>query len=182
MNTINNTAQVSGASVRIFMEAMGKVKEMALGILQKHNIDTNVPMESWVDLNKWINALKEIEQRFGPATMFNIGKTVPSVIAFPPQVNSFESAMNGLNYSYLLTHRGIPNSDKYYKFRMTGQKSAIMECDNPYPSDFDRGLLSGMTRKFPPAGVVGMVDVKLDESVPSRKTSGKSCVFKMSWK
>jgi hypothetical protein len=39
-----------------------------------------------------------------------------------------------------------------------------MQCKNPYPCDFDRGIIVAMARKFEPS-----VKVELDTSKPSRK-------------
>lgn len=43
-------------------------------------------------------------------------------------------------------------------------KKIIMQCKNPYPCDFDRGIIISMARKF-----VGNVKVVPDETKPSRK-------------
>lgn len=179
ISTANINAEVIGGSVQIIIQAMGNVREMGLKILKENGIDTNIAPDGWVNLDKWINSLKVIEKSFGPNTLFMIGKKVPEIIQFPKL--DFESAMNSINMSYLGTHKNLDKTINYYKFTRKGDKAATVICTNPYPSDFDRGLISGLSRKFPPTNAKGIVDVQLDETKPSRKTGGTSCTFNLTW-
>ena len=54
-----------------------------------------------------------------------------------------------------------------------------MECRNPYPCDFDQGLIDAMVRRFAPAGSVPKVTH--DASKPCRNKQGDSCTFLISW-
>lgn len=177
---IPNNAEVIGGSVQIIIQAMGNVKEMGLRVLKENGVDTNVPPDGWVNLEKWINSLKAIEKSFGPNTLFMIGKKVPEIIPFPKL--DFASAMNGININYLNSHKNIDKAASYYKFTKKGEKSAIVVCTNPYPSDFDRGLIAGLSRKFAPANTTSLVEVELDTTLPSRKSGAVSCTFNLIWK
>ncbi|MBN2348542.1 MAG: hypothetical protein JXJ22_06890 [Bacteroidales bacterium] len=44
------------------------------------------------------------------------------------------------------------------------KKKLVMQCKNPYPCDFDRGIITTMGRKFEAS-----TTVLLDTSKPSRK-------------
>jgi hypothetical protein len=54
-----------------------------------------------------------------------------------------------------------------------------MVCHNPYPSDFDQGIIYAVARKFAPKG--DFPSVKLDETAPTRKKGGDSCTFLVTW-
>lgn len=58
-------------------------------------------------------------------------------------------------------------------------KKAVMECKNPYPSDFDRGIIITMVRKF--SFKSSNILVELDESKPTRLNGADSCIFLITW-
>jgi hypothetical protein len=57
---------------------------------------------------------------------------------------------------------------------------AEMECKNPYPSEFDRGIITAMARKFKPRESL-LVSVELDNAKPSRMKGADSCTYKIKW-
>jgi hypothetical protein len=60
------------------------------------------------------------------------------------------------------------------------QRKAEMVCRNPYPSDFDRGILTAMAERFKPADSVS-TEVILDLSKESRLNGADSCTYLISW-
>jgi hypothetical protein len=70
----------------------------------------------------------------------------------------------------------------YYKLTDYNQKLrlASMECKNPYPSDFDKGIIATMCRKFKPGDAL-VVNVELDKNEPSRINGADQCTYKISW-
>lgn len=174
-------AEVVGASVQIIIQSMGRVKDMGLKILQENDVNINVPLDGWVNLSSFIRSLEQIGTKFGPNTLYMIGKTVPEIIQFPPMINGFESAMGSINISYLNSHRNIDKTYPYYSFKKEGERKASVHCDNPYPSEFDRGLITGLARKFPPKNISGPMDAHLDRGKPTRKEGANSCTFVMTW-
>ena len=64
----------------------------------------------------------------------------------------------------------------HYAFRRDGPRSGVMVCNTPYPSDFDRGIVAGVARKFRPNATV-----VIDETKPSRKRGAHSCSYIIAW-
>jgi hypothetical protein len=64
----------------------------------------------------------------------------------------------------------------HYAFHRDGTRSGVMVCNTPYPSDFDRGIVTGVARRFRAHATVVM-----DESQPSRKRGGESCTYLVAW-
>jgi hypothetical protein len=54
-----------------------------------------------------------------------------------------------------------------------------MVCANPYPCDFDRGIVEAMAGRFRPQGSVPVV--RHDGAQPCRKTGGESCTYLIRW-
>ncbi len=67
-----------------------------------------------------------------------------------------------------------------YGFEKISDTVIRMVCNNPYPSDFDRGIIDSMAQKFKPAGTA-IVIVKLDDSQPTRKKGADSCTYTVKW-
>ena len=76
-----------------------------------------------------------------------------------------------------MNHRG--GEIGHYTFTKTGDKRATMVCRNPYPCDFDRGIVEAMAQRFRPQGSI--VKVQHDSTKPCRKSQSDSCTYLVSW-
>ena len=54
----------------------------------------------------------------------------------------------------------------------SGPRKITAVCENPYPCDFDRGLLSAVATRFERAA-----RVTHDDAAPCRKTGANSCTY-----
>ena len=57
---------------------------------------------------------------------------------------------------------------------------AIMECNNPYPSNFDKGIIKSLSDKYKPENAI-VIKVELDGSKPTRLHGANSCTFNINW-
>ncbi len=187
---INPDVEVNGETVISVIDGIA-LKSMAIDILSKNGIkDPKAGL--WYSQQNWLNAFKEISQRLSPLALFSIGSKIPENAKFPPQINSIEKALGAINVAYHMNHRlngkilFDPQSGKlhegigHYIFAMQGDgKEAKMTCPNPYPCDFDRGIISGMAKKFKPSG--SSVQVIHNDSAPCRKKGSESCEYFIKW-
>jgi hypothetical protein len=72
------------------------------------------------------------------------------ITAFPPAVNSVESALPGLGIAYNTDHRY--HTETGWIVEIVGPGKALMTADNPYPDDQHYGLLWALVRRFSPEG------------------------------
>jgi hypothetical protein len=79
--------------------------------------------------------------------------------------------------AYHMNHRNGEIGE--YKYEKTGERSAKITCTNPYPDEFDKGLIFQMGRKFAPAGAA--VAIKYDETKPNRSKGSDSTTYLVSW-
>ena len=77
-----------------------------------------------------------------------------------------------------MNHRG--GEIGRYKFESLGSNSAKIICNNPYPCDFDMGIISAMARRFLPSTSTG-VTVEHLESSKCRKTGNDNCSYIVKW-
>lgn len=171
--------EVSGEAVLAVVNALEAGKGTRLKILSKHGIVNPQPHE-WYSQEAWLNAFKEISETFGIHTLFAIGEAIPENAIFPPEIDNLRKSLDSIEIGYHLNHRG--GEIGHYtlaEFNET-KRSAIIICNNPYPSEFDRGIITTMTRKFVPGDSV-IFDVQLDTTKETRLQGGNSCTFVVTW-
>ncbi len=171
--------QVLGQTISSIITAVPNGQEERKLILSKNGI-TNIQADKWYSQEAYLNAFKEIANTIGPSTLFAIGKAIPENAKFPPQIDSLEKALNAVDMAYKMNHKG--GDIGHYKVTSfdTKLRTATVECKNPYPSEFDRGLLTTMLRRFKPSNSI-KYDVVLDATQPTRVSGGDSCTFKVTW-
>jgi len=171
--------EVIGQTVLSVITALPAGQDSRKEILARHGIQ--VPDAStWYAQKDYLNAFKEIAENVGPHTLFSIGKSIPEDAIFPPQIDSLEKALQSIDIAYNMNHRG--GDIGYYKLTHFDAKNKIarFECKNPYPSEFDRGIITTMVRKFRPADSF-RDSVVLDTTKPTRLKGADSCSYTITW-
>lgn len=171
--------EVNGQTASAIIEAVTLGKEHRIAVLAKHGI-VNPRADVWYLQKKWLMAFEEIASTIGQSTLFNIGKAIPETAKFPPEIDTLEKALHAIDMAYKMNHRG--GEIGYYKVLSfdSKQRQAIMECKNPYPSEFDRGIIMAMLRKFRPKDSI-RYDVVLDLSKPTRLNGSDACSYTITW-
>jgi len=168
--------EVNGETVLSVIDGMGPYKQNGEQILRDNGIN-DAQAGKWYPQQAWLNAFKSISEKIGVATLLAIGKTIPENAQWPPQIDTIEKALGSIDMAYHMNHRGGDIGS--YKFESTGTNSGKMICNNPYPSEFDQGIIFAVARKFAPKSV--FPSVKLDEHSPTRKNGADSCTFLVTW-
>ena len=168
--------EVLGEVVLSFVNVMGAFKGIALGILKDHGVD-DPQGDQWYSQQAWLDSFQTIAKQVGPNTLYQIGRQIPSQHYFPPGVDTIESVLSELDGAYRESHRG--GEVGHYRFRVLGMRTGQMTCDNPYPCDFDRGIIQALAEKFEPPGA--LVDVRHEDAAPCKKQGAESCVYTISW-
>ena len=104
---------------------------------------------------RWLAAFEEIANGIGPRACYQIGRNIPKYAVFPPSIKDIHSSIASVDVAYHLNHRkqgkvmfdpgtgkklkGIGN---YGYQPVAGQRKIVSVCENPYPCDFDRGILT----------------------------------------
>jgi len=168
--------QVNGQTVLSVMKGMGAFAPTAGQILARHGI-TSPEAQGWNSQQAWLDAFKEIAQSIGPRTLNRIGVSIPNTAKFPPGLDTIDKALALIDVAYHMNHRG--GEIGHYKFQKAGERKGVLECRNPYPCDFDRGIVEAMAKLFAPKG--SAPTVAHDASKPCRAKNGDSCTFLISW-
>lgn len=187
--------EVNGQTVFSIVDGMGNFKPVAIkhllgvGITKGTNNDIGIDLNSWYSQDKWLEAFENIANNIGDSILFQIGQAIPRNAQFPPWVQDIDGAIKSIDIAYHMNHRknGKPLFDPetmemtegigHYGYESIENKNMIIsECNNPYPCDFDRGIIDTMAKKFElKANVVH------DDSKPCRKKGADSCTYLITW-
>lgn len=170
--------EVNGETVRSVIDGMGAFKLQAKKLLAQHGIPDPLAGR-WYPQQAWLDAFRAISEKLGDATLFAIGKAIPRNAKFPPGVDSLGKALASIDAAYRMNHRG--GDIGRYVLKRTGECAAVVICENPYPCEFDRGIVSAMTERFRPKGCSHKARVRHDPEAGCRKRGGERCVFRIAW-
>ena len=171
------SVEVNGETVLAVVKGLGAFKERAMKLLAENGIPDIKP-GGWYNQQSWLNVFKVVAEKLGPATLYMIGKEIPESANFPPGIDSIEKGLSLIDIAYHMNHRGGEIGE--YKFVKIGDKKAKMICANPYPCDFDRGLIEAVARKFKTKEILS-VNIKHDDTQPCRKKGHDSCSYNIDW-
>ncbi|MBU2523972.1 hypothetical protein KKG71_02145 [Patescibacteria group bacterium] len=186
---INPSVEVNGQTVFAIVDGMGDMKNMAFQILEENGISDLKP-ENWYSQQSWLDAFKQISEKIGPATLNEIGKKIPENAKFPPEINDIHKALASIDVAYHLNHRldgeimfdtengSMKVGIGHYRYRKISDRCAEVECYNPYPCEFDKGIVTAMAQKFKPADSYG---IEVDSSGKCRKNGDESCTYRVRW-
>ena len=138
--TLPPDAVVSGGDVLSMLAATGAFRKTADQLLAEHGI-ADVQATGWYPLAAYAEVMRELEQRVGPNTLFRIGKEIPSHIAMPPGLDTFERVAASFGPAFSMNHRNAGSGRIDYE--ISAPDSATIVSGTPYPCDFDRGVIMG---------------------------------------
>ncbi len=168
--------EVNGQTVLSVVNGMGTMKSMGLKFLSEAGISDPDP-GGWYPQQKWLDAFKLISEKVGKNTLRSIGKSIPESAKFPPQINDIHSALSAIDMAYKMNHR--KGEIGVYAYKKIGDKEAEVTCKNPYPSEFDEGIIESMSKKFAKPGE--HPTISLENAATSRRSGGDSCIFRIVW-
>lgn len=174
----DDKVMVTGEAILSVVNALSSNKEKRVKILKKHNIDPE--LDQWYNQQDWLDAFKEMYEEIGTTTLFLIGKAIPKNANWPDSIKTLEDALKSIDIAYHMNHKG--GDIGHYELAKYDDEShiAVMICRNPYPSDFDRGIISYMLRKYKPNYSYDY-GVYLDKSKETRLMGGESCTYNIYW-
>jgi len=192
---IEQGIEVNGNTVYAIVDGFGTYKSMAEKILLAENIGEmkndkyHIEMDKWYSQAAWLSAFEKISHKLGANVLFTIGQKIPQNATFPDWVKDIHSAVKSIDIAYHMNHRKngkvmfdpatgimLEGIGHYGYEAIQGKNMIISVCDNPYPCDFDRGIISAMATKFEFTS-----SVKLDSSKASRKDGSDISTYIITW-
>jgi hypothetical protein len=165
--------EVNGETVLSILDGMGAFQAIGTAMLAQCGI-ASPKAGGWYRQQDWLDAFRLIAQKVGDATLFEIGRKIPENAQFPPEVDSIEKALAAIDLAYHMNHRS--GEIGHYSFTPIGPREGRMVCDNPYPTEFDRGIIETMALKFAP-----YVEIEVDRGRSSRRSGGDVDSYRIFW-
>lgn len=139
--------QVSGRAILNAINYLSEFKLTLDGLLKDQNL-VNLEEDGWYDEQAWLNVLQIISKKYGPNTIFTLGKGVGANL--PKMECDFETLLGKVDFFYKKNH--INGEVGYFTLENYDgvKKCAKMKMHTPYPPEYGKGVLIEMTRKFKP--------------------------------
>jgi hypothetical protein len=146
-----------------------------------------IQTDAWYTQQAWLDALHEIDQRFGPEILFNIGAEIPNHAVFPILAVDVHTAVASIDIAYHLNHRRdgrimydpvtqqMLEGIGHYGYERLGDTHILSTCMTPYPCEFDLGIVATMARRFEPRTIVEHVGSEC------RRHGAQACTYSLRW-
>jgi hypothetical protein len=167
---------VSGSLICALVASIADKSHEVEDILTAHNLQAPQPA-AWYSLQSYLQVLQDISKKMGPHWLFNIGKNILAQATLPTH-----DLQEILQYIDALHQPDATGKNMYYKLLSYSedQKEAHVECRNPFPCYFDRGILTSVFRNFQ-RNDVQSVHVTLDNHLPSRLAGAPVSYYTVLW-
>jgi hypothetical protein len=174
-----SNSEVSGKMVSAVLKAVPGQEAKIRSMFAQNNIE-NPEDGKWYAMQDYLNAFQEIFKTFGPSVLFSIGKFLPKNGSFSTPQNSLANAINQMDTFYHEWHRGGEVGHYRLVSYSNERKEAKIECKNPYPCYFDRGILTAISKEYKPDGA-SLINVELDSSRPNRLAGSDVSYYNIVW-
>jgi predicted hydrocarbon binding protein len=183
--------ELLGQALEFMVAGFRIMPSVGLRILTKHGLVKRGPdgkpafdREGWFPQQAGLDAFKAIYNEVGSYTIFEIGRQLGLQVYCPPAVNDVESVMKWMDVSYHLFHRKdgkimydvatgrMAEGIGHYTNERRGDNTIVVTALNPYPCDFDLGIVTGDVERFAPQG-----RVVHDDRAPCRKKGADACTY-----
>ncbi len=166
--------EVSGAAILSYVAALG---ETILPVLAKYGI-THPHANGWYPQQAWLDAFRDIAYGDFNTTLdlVAIGMKIPESAVWPPAVQTLEDALFSIDVAYHINHRH--GKIGCYRAMAVDDRHIEMFCENPYPCDFDFGIIYGTAKLY---AISQGYSVEHDNTAPCRKKGGEYCIYHVQW-
>jgi hypothetical protein len=164
--------QVNGQTIHSFLKASSSHRDTIVRILAENQIADPKP-GLWYSQQAWLNAFRAIAEEIGPDALYAIGRKIPDSADWPDDIDTLEKALASIDIAYHMNHKG--GAIGHYFFEKKAEGAGIMVCNEPYPCDFDRGIIEAVASKFSTKFQL----THQDETC--RKTGAACCAYQLSW-
>lgn len=145
-------------------------------VLEKHGV-ADVSPQDWYLLQPTLDALKEIEGKFGHHILAQVGAQAAVRAPLPPEIKTFDQCMSALNVTIKKMHRnGSPGGYDVQEEKGEGFVRYRVAASTPFPCSLTRGYLEALAQRFGPTDAKDIL-VTHDENLPCRRNGADTCTY-----
>ncbi len=153
-----------------------KIKE----ILTAHNL-SDARSEVWFLEQDWLDALKEIKEKYGDNMLYDFAYQMQEQIQYPEHINHLELALMYLNMYHHEHHRGGEVGNYTLTVFDAEANKASIECKTVYPDNYNRAIITALVKRFKPKGAL-TIFVRENQLLPMRSNGDEQTTFNIIWK
>ena len=182
--------EVNGITIMSVVDGMGLFRSQAMKLFIEEGLGEVIPDENhWYNQQLWLNVFKILVEKAGASTLFMIGMRIPNNAMFPPSTKTIQEGLKSIDIAYHMNHRNSEKKVLYnnetgkklpgigsYEYQAIDENSALMVCENPYPDEFDHGIITAIARQYIPEA-----QVEHQDTASCRNKGDKSCTYLVSW-
>lgn len=173
-------AEESGRTILSVLDGLGEVssvfEKQGKRVLAENGIEDPQPDE-WYPVRTWLDAFETISEEIGAQTVRTLGQQIPKAAEWPSDIDSATEGLAAVDDAYQMSHRG--GDIGHYDFEPLGEAEGRMVCENPYPCEFDRGLLEATVAEFDPEVKSSFVEITHDGHC--RSNGAAKCTYRIRW-
>lgn len=174
-----DAVEARGETLLVVEEALSRFSEdyrrQARQALAEYGIEDPDPDE-WYPQEAELNAFETIAEELEPHILDRLGGEIPDAAEWPNDISSVEDGLRSIDDAYQLNHRG--GEIGYYRFEKTDDRAGRIECRNPYPCEFDRGLIRAVAQKHSTVEAFVFIEETGDRC---RRHGADSCTYTVHW-
>lgn len=176
---IDPEVEINGQTILAMVDGVARFSEEYRSTVEramaKNGIDDPTPGE-WYPQQAWLDAFETLATDLQPHILDRIGEQIPDAADWPGRITGVEEGLQSINEAYHANHRG--GEIGYYRLLSSGEQSGKMECKNPYPCPFDRGIIRAVAQQYAPLSSFVFVEETGDEC---RLDNGSTCTYTVHW-
>lgn len=177
--TFDQDIEARGATILALENALSRFSEQyrtrAREALNEYGIE-DPDSDAWYPQEAELNALETIAEELEPHILDRLGEQIPDAADWPGEISSVEDGLRSINEAYHRNHRG--GDIGYYQFDKTAESRGVVECHNPYPCQFDRGLIRAVAKEHSPVESFVFVE---EQSEECRRRGADTCTYTVHW-
>ncbi len=173
---VSENAELIGGMLQTIWTAFPQdLQKILKKILADHGVEEIVP-DKWYHFQSVLDALKEIEQKFGHHLMRQVGEQAAMSAPVSPDITNLKQCLLSLNITLSRICRGGDTGGYTVSEEKTGAGSTryIVNASTPFPCSLTMGYLDGFAQRFK-AGEFKEVITRHDEEHPCRRHGAESC-------
>jgi len=137
-------ALVRAANVRATLDAFQLRPSLGQKLIAKHQLQLeDLSPDKFILVQRWLDALREIQETVGPNLVHRCGMAIMQNALFPPQFDTLDAMFANMDAIYYVNHRGNVG---HYHTRRRNEGVWEIRCETPYPRQFERGVVEGVSR------------------------------------
>ncbi len=141
----SSQVQVDGRTVLAVISGM-MIPGVGAALLAQEGL-RDIQTDAWISQQAWLNVFRNISQRLGADTLYSVGYRIPYAAEFPSErMRDVPTALQSIDIAYHTAHRG--GEIGCYEYSELDGGTHQIRCVNPYPCDFDLGIISSLVERF----------------------------------